>query len=142
MIARVQNLALGYPEGRLELQLIGGYKDNPSGGGYSEDLFYNIMRKLNNFFNFATKWLTKISTGRRNAESQVFRSKFLNENVAGGWGVLLEGEFPPGAALLFARKSTHNQTVHSPNNKKQTRKKHFKKNLSKLLAFQHRQKLN
>lgn len=42
MVARVQNLALGYPEGRIELQLIGGYKDQQ---GYAEDLFYNIMRK-------------------------------------------------------------------------------------------------
>lgn len=44
MVARVQELALGYPEGRIELQLIGGYKD-PTGRGYAEDLFYNIMRK-------------------------------------------------------------------------------------------------
>lgn len=44
MVARVQELALGYPEGRIELQLIGGYKD-PTGRGYAEDLFYTIMRK-------------------------------------------------------------------------------------------------
>lgn len=43
MVHRVQNLAFGYPEGRIELQLIGGYRDQP--GGYAEDLFYNIMRK-------------------------------------------------------------------------------------------------
>lgn len=42
MVARVQNLALGYPEGRIELQLIGGFKDMQS---YSEDLFAMIMRK-------------------------------------------------------------------------------------------------
>lgn len=42
MVDRVQNLALGYPEGRIEVQLIGGYKDQQS---YAEDLFYNIMRK-------------------------------------------------------------------------------------------------
>ncbi|XP_026481619.1 protein N-terminal asparagine amidohydrolase-like [Ctenocephalides felis] len=42
MIARVQELALGYPEGRIELQLIGGFSDQH---GYSEELFYNIMRE-------------------------------------------------------------------------------------------------
>jgi protein N-terminal asparagine amidohydrolase len=42
MVHRVQELALGYPEGRLELQLIGGYSDSHN---YSEELFYNIMRK-------------------------------------------------------------------------------------------------
>lgn len=42
MIDRVQNLALGYAEGRIELQLIGGYKDPQ---GYAEDLFSGIMRK-------------------------------------------------------------------------------------------------
>lgn len=46
MVARVQDLALGYPEGRIELQLIGGYKDGPGARGYAEDLFYNIMRKF------------------------------------------------------------------------------------------------
>lgn len=42
MVHRVQELALGYPEGRLELQLVGGYSDSRN---YSEELFYNIMRK-------------------------------------------------------------------------------------------------
>lgn len=42
MVHRVQNLGFGY-DGRIELQLIGGYRDQP--GGYAEDLFYNIMRK-------------------------------------------------------------------------------------------------
>lgn len=46
MVVRVQELALGYPEGRIELQLIGGYRDQQ---GYGEDLFYNIIRKLKNF---------------------------------------------------------------------------------------------
>lgn len=44
MVARVQELALGYPEGRIELQLIGGYRDPQS---YGEEVFYSIMRKLN-----------------------------------------------------------------------------------------------
>lgn len=43
MVSRVQELALGYPEGRIELQLIGGYRDSQ---GYGEDVFYSIMRKL------------------------------------------------------------------------------------------------
>ncbi|KAH8407721.1 hypothetical protein KR222_011301, partial [Zaprionus bogoriensis] len=42
MVSRVQELALGYPEGRIELQLIGGYRDAQ---GYGEDVFYSIMRK-------------------------------------------------------------------------------------------------
>lgn len=40
MIQRVTELALGYPEGRLELQLVGGYSDPRN---YSEELFYNIL---------------------------------------------------------------------------------------------------
>lgn len=43
MVQRVQELALGYPEGRIELQLVGGYSDPHH---YSEELFYNIMSKL------------------------------------------------------------------------------------------------
>lgn len=42
MISRVQELSMGYPEGRIELQLIGGFRDQK---GYAEDLFSNIMRK-------------------------------------------------------------------------------------------------
>ncbi|XP_011882282.1 PREDICTED: protein N-terminal asparagine amidohydrolase isoform X2 [Vollenhovia emeryi] len=40
MIQRVTELTLGYPEGRLELQLVGGYSDPRN---YSEELFYNIL---------------------------------------------------------------------------------------------------
>ena len=43
MVQRVQELSMGYPEGRLELQLVGGYSDPRH---YSEDLFYTIMREL------------------------------------------------------------------------------------------------
>lgn len=42
MITRVQDLSMGYPEGRIELQLIGGYREP---NGYADELFYNIMRK-------------------------------------------------------------------------------------------------
>lgn len=42
-MSRVNELALGYPEGRIELQLIGGFRDQQ---GYAEDLFSNIMRKF------------------------------------------------------------------------------------------------
>lgn len=42
MVQRVQELALGYPEGRIELQLVGGFSDAHH---YSEELFYNIMCK-------------------------------------------------------------------------------------------------
>lgn len=47
MIQRIQELGLGYPEGRLELQLIGGFPDSRQ---YSEELFYNLMRKYNLLF--------------------------------------------------------------------------------------------
>lgn len=40
MVQRVQELALGYPEGRIELQVIGGFTDTHH---YSEQLFYNVM---------------------------------------------------------------------------------------------------
>ncbi|XP_024937193.1 protein N-terminal asparagine amidohydrolase isoform X2 [Cephus cinctus] len=40
MVQRVTELALGFPEGRLELQLVGGYSDPRN---YSEELFYNIL---------------------------------------------------------------------------------------------------
>lgn len=40
MVQRVTELALGYPEGRVELQLVGGYSDPRN---YSEELFYNIL---------------------------------------------------------------------------------------------------
>lgn len=43
MIHRVSELALGFPEGRLELQLVGGYSDPRN---YSEELFYNILCEL------------------------------------------------------------------------------------------------
>uniref|UniRef100_A0A1L8E2M8 Putative asparagine amidohydrolase n=1 Tax=Nyssomyia neivai TaxID=330878 RepID=A0A1L8E2M8_9DIPT len=43
MVTRVQELGIGYPEGRIELQLIGGFRDQK---GYSEDLFYNIMQSF------------------------------------------------------------------------------------------------
>jgi len=46
MVSRVQELALGYPEGRIELQLIGGFRDPQ---GYAEDLFSNIMREYLEF---------------------------------------------------------------------------------------------
>ena len=40
MVQRVQDLAVGYQEGRIELQLVGGFSDTHH---YSEDIFYNIM---------------------------------------------------------------------------------------------------
>ncbi|XP_030759714.1 protein N-terminal asparagine amidohydrolase-like [Sitophilus oryzae] len=43
MIQRVQELALGYPEGRIELQLVGGYSD---ANNYSEELFFKIMNSF------------------------------------------------------------------------------------------------
>lgn len=50
MIGRVQELAIGYPEGRIELQLIGGFRDQQ---GYAEDLFCNIMREYRINYNYA-----------------------------------------------------------------------------------------
>lgn len=43
MVQRVTELAIGFPEGRLELQLVGGYSDPRN---YSEELFYNILCKF------------------------------------------------------------------------------------------------
>ncbi|XP_053606304.1 protein N-terminal asparagine amidohydrolase [Plodia interpunctella] len=40
MVSRVQQLAVGYPEGRLELQLVGGFTDPHR---YSDELFASIM---------------------------------------------------------------------------------------------------
>lgn len=40
MVQRVQEVGMGFAEGRLELQLVGGFSDSRH---YSEDLFYNIM---------------------------------------------------------------------------------------------------
>ncbi|XP_066159261.1 protein N-terminal asparagine amidohydrolase-like [Euwallacea fornicatus] len=40
MIQRVQDLALGFPEGRIEVQLVGGYSDP---NNYSEEIFFSIM---------------------------------------------------------------------------------------------------
>ncbi|KAL1128990.1 hypothetical protein AAG570_013522 [Ranatra chinensis] len=40
MVTRVQELAMGYPSGRLELHLIGGFSDPHN---YSEELFYNLL---------------------------------------------------------------------------------------------------
>lgn len=42
MVSRVQELTMGF-EGRLQLQLIGGYSDPHN---YSEDLYYNILREF------------------------------------------------------------------------------------------------
>ncbi|KAL0270926.1 UNVERIFIED_CONTAM: hypothetical protein PYX00_008197 [Menopon gallinae] len=44
LIQRVQELAVGYPEGRLELQLIGGFTYNR--GNYGEELFSSIMHEI------------------------------------------------------------------------------------------------
>ena len=43
MVQRVTVLSQGFPEGRIELQLVGGYSDPRN---YSEELFYNILCKL------------------------------------------------------------------------------------------------
>lgn len=47
MVQRVQELAMGYPEGRIELQLIGGYS-NPR--PYTKQIFFNIMSKYQYYF--------------------------------------------------------------------------------------------
>lgn len=42
LISRIQEVSQGYPNGRLELHLIGGYMDPR---GYSERLVANLLRK-------------------------------------------------------------------------------------------------
>lgn len=64
MVDRVQTLAFGYPEGRIELQLIGGYRDQP--GGYADDLFYNIMREYSFHFDLTYVFISEtMSLGMR-----------------------------------------------------------------------------
>lgn len=43
LISRIQEVSLGYPNGRIELHLVGGYMDPR---GYSERLVINLLRKL------------------------------------------------------------------------------------------------
>lgn len=43
LIARIQEVSLGYPNGRIELHLVGGYMDPR---GYSERLVNSLLRKL------------------------------------------------------------------------------------------------
>lgn len=42
LISRIQELAMGYPEGRMQLHLVGGYLD---ANNYTEELFYSILRE-------------------------------------------------------------------------------------------------
>ena len=42
LISRIQEVSLGYPNGRIELHLVGGYMDPR---GYSERLVINLLRK-------------------------------------------------------------------------------------------------
>ena len=42
LISRIQEVSLGYPEGRLELHLVGGFMDPR---GYSERLVVGLLRK-------------------------------------------------------------------------------------------------
>jgi len=41
LIQRIQELSIGYPEGRLQLHIIGGFADPH---GYSDELFYNVLQ--------------------------------------------------------------------------------------------------
>ncbi|KAJ8982111.1 hypothetical protein NQ317_002338 [Molorchus minor] len=56
MVHRVQELALGYPEGRIELQLIGGFSDPRH---YSDELFYNVITSHGSGFNACLRWGTE-----------------------------------------------------------------------------------
>lgn len=47
LISRVQEVSLGYPSGRLELHLLGGFMDSRD---YSEHLVIHILRKFSNIF--------------------------------------------------------------------------------------------
>lgn len=48
LLQRVQELANGYPEGRLELQMVGGFVNTRR--NYSEELFSSIMSKLRKYY--------------------------------------------------------------------------------------------
>ncbi|KAG4073688.1 hypothetical protein HA402_000912 [Bradysia odoriphaga] len=111
MVDRVQNLALGYPEGRIEVQLIGGYKDQQS---YAEDLFFNIMQSFHK--HPLEIDLTQACVGELNT---IVRGD-LNWPIIYGIGVNIKtGEIFPAAftdkgpdlQLRMARNFTGGQTV-------------------------------
>jgi len=43
LVSRIQEVSQGYPNGRIELHLVGGYLDPR---GYSERLVINLLRNL------------------------------------------------------------------------------------------------
>ncbi|XP_031640732.1 protein N-terminal asparagine amidohydrolase [Contarinia nasturtii] len=112
MVHRVNALAFGYPEGRIELQLIGGYRDQP--GGYAEDLFYTIMQsfhklpmeidltqacvgELNTILRGETNWPIIYGVGVNIKTGEIFPASFPDKG--------------PDLQLRQARNFTGGQTV-------------------------------
>lgn len=111
MISRVQELSLGYCEGRIELQLIGGYKD-PHGHG--EELFFNIFQAfqrhpveidltlcccgdLNTVVRNNTNWPILYGVGVNTKSGELFPAKFEDKG--------------PEVCLRHARNFTGGHTV-------------------------------
>lgn len=93
MVSGVQELSLGYCEGRIELQLVGGYKD-PHGHG--EELFYSIIQafqrhpveidltlccvgELNTTMRNNINWPILYGVGVNTKSGEIFPAKFTDK---------------------------------------------------------------
>ncbi|KAJ9588483.1 hypothetical protein L9F63_018139, partial [Diploptera punctata] len=113
MVHRVQELALGYPEGRLELQLIGGYSDSRN---YSEELFYNIMPIADDYRSEKLRSILACTIGELNTtvRGSIHWPILYGVGVNVKTGELFPATFPdkgPDQALRSARHLTGGQQV-------------------------------
>ncbi|CAG2055358.1 unnamed protein product [Timema podura] len=111
MIHRVQELALGFPEGRLELQMVGGFSDARN---YSEQLFYTIMQTFHKQLveiDLAMACVGELNTTvRGNMRCPILYGCGVNVKT----GELFPANFPdkgPDQALRSARHFTGGQQV-------------------------------
>ncbi|XP_067002297.1 protein N-terminal asparagine amidohydrolase [Anabrus simplex] len=111
LVQRVQEAALGYPEGRLELQLVGGFSDARN---YSETLFYNIMYAFHRQLVEIDLTLACVgelnTTVRNNIHWPILYGVGMNVKT----GELFPATFPdkgPDQALRYARHLTGGQQV-------------------------------
>jgi hypothetical protein len=116
MVSRVQELALGYPEGRIEVQLIGGFRDQQ---GYSEDLYSNIMRKFLNpisslilIINFARR-LHNIKLWKR-VFYVVIKNEIFYECDAKGWSctILMTSSILPYHFIILSSSTKPDYWLH------------------------------
>lgn len=111
MVQRVTELALGFPEGRLELQLVGGYSDPRN---YSEELFCNILSAFHKQpleIDLTLCCVGELNTTVRGGiHCPVIYGIGLNVKA----GEIFPATFPdkgPDQALRFARQLTGGQQV-------------------------------